>query len=280
MGFNITLTSSGGDLAPRCSTSTDPFCDGGRYDNYNMEVIDRMGADSFTPDSGVMISKTKNSDRQQPFQWVIDANPEDAHVVDFYYPNGTARYWSVGDYRQLVDALFHAGTRSGSEFEHVDQANGLHFYILDTERNDAGVLLYTVGVASTAKNATANAYGVELEEGIVEKTNSSSAAWCSFSLKNSGKQAASGASAGHPQDLSDYLGADIYRLSAEVEGEGWKVETPNALAWAKVGEETVAKVAVGRTTKGGYGTEAVVTLTATSESDASVKASAECKVAL
>lgn len=118
MGFNITFDSEG-DLSPACNISTDALCDGGAYDNYNMEVVDRMGADSFCPDSGVMISKTRNSDNRQPFQWVIDANPQDAKVVDFYLPNGTARYWSIGDYRQLVDALFHAGTNSGSEFEYV-----------------------------------------------------------------------------------------------------------------------------------------------------------------
>ncbi|KAL1607898.1 hypothetical protein SLS60_002836 [Paraconiothyrium brasiliense] len=276
MGFNISFEASG-DLSPKCNTSTDPLCDGGNYNNYNVEVVDRMGADSFTPDSGVMISKTKNSDGQQPFQWIIDANPQDAHVIDFYLPNGTARYWSIGDYRQLVDALFHAGTRSGSEYEHVDEANGLHFYVLDINRDDTGILHYTVGVSSTASNGTAASYGVELGEGTVDATNSTSASWCAFTLKNTGS-AASNASSVHPQDLSAYLGSDIYKLSAEVEGAGWKVETPNALAWAKFGEETTARVAVGTT--GGYSTggEAVVTLTVTSESDASVKASSTCKV--
>jgi len=33
-----------------------------------VEAVDRMGADSFTPDSGVMISKTKNSSDEGPFQ--------------------------------------------------------------------------------------------------------------------------------------------------------------------------------------------------------------------
>jgi len=45
----------GNDSAPPCNQSTDPLCDGRGYQNYEMEVIDRMGADSFTPDSGVMI---------------------------------------------------------------------------------------------------------------------------------------------------------------------------------------------------------------------------------
>lgn len=91
MGFNVSFN-AGGDLAPKCNVSLDAFCDGGSYNNYNVEIVQRLGADSFCPDSGVMISKTKNSDRSQPFQWVIDANPEDAHQIDFYLPNGTARY--------------------------------------------------------------------------------------------------------------------------------------------------------------------------------------------
>jgi len=225
MGFNISFGGSG-DLQPRCNISLNAFCDGGNYNNYNMEVVDRMGADSFAPDSGVMISKTKNSDRAQPFQWVIDANPEDAHVIDFILPNGTARYWSIGDYRQLVDALFHAGTNSGSEYEHEDLANGLHFYVLDTKR-DGGVLKYTVGVRSTATNNTSTAtHGVEVSDGTVEGS------FCTFKLKNTGTAPSNGTNV-HPQDLAEYLGSDIYRLSAGVNSDSWKVGLPNALAWGE-----------------------------------------------
>lgn len=271
MGFNISF-GAGGDLQPRCNVSLDALCDGGNYNNYNMEVVDRMGADSFCPDSGVMISKTKNSDRSQPFQWVIDANPEDAHVVDFYYPNGTARYWSIGDYRQLVDALFHAGTNSGSEYEHEDLANGLHFYVLDTRR-DEGVLKYTVGVKSTLTNATSPAtHGVEVSDGIVDGS------YCTFDLKNTGTAPADGSNS-HPKDLSAYLGSDIYRLSAEVDGEDWKIRLPNALAYAKAGEGTKVKVAVGSANNGtSYPTQGTVTLTAVSESDPKVSGMATCKV--
>lgn len=268
MGFNITFGSQG-DLQPRCSTSQDPLCDGGNYNNYNVEVVDRMGADSFCPDSGVMITKTKNSDRSQPFQWVIDANPQDARVVDFYYPNGTARYWSIGDYRQLVDALFHAGTNSGSQFEHEDKPNGLHFYIF-SKRRDNGVLKYTVGVKST--NATAKAkFGVQVSEGKKEGD------YCTFEVKNTGTKAPP--SNAHPQDLSKYLGSDIYRISAEVQGEGLKVGVPNALAYAKFGESTSVKVAVGKAANGtGYGAAGTVKVTVVSEGDKSVKATATCKV--
>jgi len=271
MGFNISFGTSG-DLQPRCNVSFDALCDGGHYNNYNMEVVDRMGADSFCPDSGVMISKTKNSDRTQPFQWVVDANPEDAHIVDFYYPNGTARYWSIGDYRQLVDALFHAGTNSGSEYEVEDLPNGLHFYVLDTRRDD-GVLKYTVGVKSTATNSTSSTvHGVEVSEGAVDGS------FCTFDLKNTGTAPAN-ATNPHPQDLSAYLGSDIYRLSASVDNASWKVGLPNALAHAKFGESTVVKVAIGPASNGtSYPTSGIVALTAVSESDSNVSCTAMCKI--
>ncbi|KAF1850555.1 M6 metalloprotease [Cucurbitaria berberidis CBS 394.84] len=277
MGFNISFGTQG-DLAPRCNTSLDAFCDGRGYNNYNLEVVDRMGADSFCPDSGVMISKTKNIDRQ-PFQWVIDANPKDAHVVDFYFPNGTARYWSIGDYRQLVDALFHAGTNSGSQYEYEDLANGLHFYVFEKVRDKAGVLKYTVGVKSTSNTTSTAKHGIELGSGKLEVSgygkSAADGAYCSFELNNTGK-AAQLSSNPHPQDLSAYLGSDIYRLTAEVEGKGWKVAVPNALAYAQAGKQKTVKVAVG--CDGGCAKEATVTLKVTSEGDKKVQQTKTCKV--
>jgi len=281
MGFNISFGAAG-DLAPPCNASLDALCDGRGYNNYNVEVVQRLGADSFCPDSGVMISKTKNSDRVQPFQWTIDANPQDARQIDFYLPNGTARYWTIGDYRQLVDALFHAGTNSGSEYEHIDHENGLHLYILEKMTDDNGVLHYTVGAASTATNVTTSAqHGIELGSGkVVSNGNATSPAdglYCTFELKNTGK-AASLATNPHPQDLSAYLGSDIYRLKAEVEGAGWKAAVPNALAYAKAGKQKTVNVAVG--CQGYCSKEATVTLVATSESDRSVTRTKTCKVRL
>lgn len=281
MGFNISFGAAG-DLAPPCNASLDALCDGRGYNNYNVEVVQRLGADSFCPDSGVMISKTKDSDRVQPFQWTIDANPQDARQIDFYLPNGTARYWTIGDYRQLVDALFHAGTNSGSEYEQIDHENGLHLYILEKITDENGVLHYTVGAASTATNATTSAqHGIELGSGkVVSNGNVTSPAdglYCSFELKNTGK-AASLATNPHPQDLSAYLGSDIYRLKAEVKGAGWKVAVPNALAYAKAGKQKTVNVAVG--CEGYCSKEATITLIATSESDKSVTGTKTCKVRL
>lgn len=87
MGLNITL-GAGGDLSPPCSVSTDVFCDGRGYHTYMMEVVDRMGSDSFTPDSGVMISKTKNVGPNgqwpsQPFQVSADTYIDQTFLYHF-----------------------------------------------------------------------------------------------------------------------------------------------------------------------------------------------------
>ncbi|KAI1123136.1 hypothetical protein F5Y10DRAFT_252457 [Nemania abortiva] len=275
MGFHISI---GRDLSPACNTSTDPYCDGGGYASYDLEVIDRMGADSFQPDHGVMVSKTKNSTNSAPFQWVIDANPQDINVVDFYRPDGTPSMLTIGDYRQLADALFHAGTRSGSEYEFVDEANSLHFYVLSTRRDSVGVLHYTVAVRSL-DGSGASTHGVKLGAGVVASNNKKAKATdkgvtCTFALTNSGTYVDGGAT--HPQDLSAYLKSDIYRLNATVAGQGWRVELPNALAVAEYGKGTTVSVAVGATTSAK--SSAVVTLTATSESDPKVSATAKCQV--
>ena len=38
------------------------------------------------------------------------------NAVDYYKPDGTPIMRTVADYRQLNDALFHAGTNSGSSY--------------------------------------------------------------------------------------------------------------------------------------------------------------------
>ncbi|KAM0259655.1 hypothetical protein ACHAQJ_003234 [Trichoderma viride] len=267
----------GQDLSPACNISTDVLCDGGRYNTYDVEVIDRMGADSFQPDSGVMISKTKNSN-SQPFQWTIDANPEDIELVDFIRPNGTAAMITLGDYRQLADALFHAGTGSGSEYEFVDEENRLHFYILDVHRDETGVLSYTVGARSLVDTSSSE-YGIQMTSGVPFTYGRSSpitgGIFCEFELTNNGTYVGSGKD--HPQVLSEHLEWEIFRLEADVKGSGWKVALPNAVISVKYGQTVKAYVAVSADmhAKDAVG---VVELTATSESDPSVVATSICKV--
>ena len=79
---------------------------------------------------------------------MIDAHPEDINKLDFKRPNGEPVMRTVADYRQLNDALFHAGLNSGSQYEWEDAANRLHFYVIDLQTNNEGVRSYTLGVRS------------------------------------------------------------------------------------------------------------------------------------
>lgn len=262
----------GMDLSPACNTTLDALCDGRNYTDYYMEVIDRVGADSFTPDSGVMLSKTKVSDEIPPFQWTIDANPQDINVVDFYRPNGTASYYSIGDYRQLSDALFHAGTRSGSEFEYVDEANGLHFYVIDLHRDEQDVLKYTVG-ARALGHFGPSTIGLGMMEGHAkEGSTMDEGVECTFELRNAGSYSAGNASSA----ISEYMHSDIVRLAAEVDGEGWEVAVPNALTAIEFGESKNVSVAVRAC--GDASSDATVKLTALSESSEHIEVTQTCEV--
>ncbi|WP_242885488.1 M6 family metalloprotease domain-containing protein [Actinomadura litoris] len=262
-GINLKF-GTGGDKSPGCNPSTDPLCDGDakhKYDNYTVEVVDRMGFDSFTPDSGVLLSKTKNRD-DAPFIWVKDANPQDIDKVDFVRPDGTPQKMTIGDYRQLSDALYHAGTNSGSQYEYVDQENRLHFYVLDLKRDDKGVLSYTVAIRSL-DGAGSQRRGVKVDSGDSTPAGSG---WekCTMQLNNKGKGG------------TGYYGSDVFRLKAAVSGNGWTTWLPNALAsapaqgatsvevWAKPGPNADRK--------------AKITLTGTSESDPTKTDSGTCRL--
>ncbi|WP_431043094.1 M6 family metalloprotease domain-containing protein [Streptomyces sp. P1-3] len=269
-GVNITM---GRDLSPTCDRETDPLCDGGGYDNYTVEVVDRMGMDSFTPDSGVLLSKTKNADRA-PFAWVIDAHPEDIDLVDFTRPDGTEQKITIGDYRQLSDALFHAGADSGSSYEYVDEANRLHFYVLDVRRDASGVLSYDVGVKSL-DGTDPQDRGLALGPGTPHGRPADGRALCTFDLANTADPTpASGG--GHAEDVSPYLSSDVYRLSATTSGRGWSAWLPNRLATAPSGASVPVDVAV--TAKASAAPKGRVTLTARSESDPAKTAKATCSL--
>ncbi|MEU5188128.1 M6 family metalloprotease domain-containing protein [Streptomyces klenkii] len=261
-GVNITM---GRDLSPACDRTTDPLCDGGGYDNYTVEVVDRMGADSFTPDSGVLLSKTKNADRA-PFAWVVDAHPEDIGLTDFTRPDGTPQKITMGDYRQLSDALFHAGADSGSSYEYVDEANRLRFYVLNVQRDATGVLSYDIGVKSL-DGAGPQARGVALGKGSVKSGPDRGRAVCTFGLANTGKAA---------QQSDPRLSSDVYRLSATASGRGWSAWLPNRLTTAAAGTAVPVDVAV--TAKPGADRKGTVTLTARSESDPGKTAKATCSL--
>jgi hypothetical protein len=262
-GITVTLDGEAPqDRTPKCDMSADPLCAGEPVFNfYSIEVVQRIGYDSFTPDNGVLIAKNKdregNSCGYNCFTWVIDAHPEDINLVDFVKPDGTRVMRTPADYRQLNDALFHGGLRSGSEYEWEDAANRLHFYVVDVERSSSGVLSYVVGVRSLDGSGS-HTRGVRLQAPTRHELGSSP--W-NVRLTNTGKAGA---------DAPSHVRSDIYRLSVAAEGEGWLAYLQNALAAVRFGESRLIPVYV---TGGGPSYSATrVTLTAVSESDPSQRA--------
>jgi M6 family metalloprotease-like protein len=252
------------DRTPACDIDKDPLCAGTpNWNSYSIEVVQRIGYDSFTPDSGVLLAKNKarpdNACGYGCFTWVIDAHPEDMKMVDFERADGTTVMRTVADYRQLNDALFHAGTGSGSQYEWEDAPNRLHFYVVDVHR-EAGLLSYTVGVRSL-DGAGPHARGVEVVAPAASKAGPGVA---TFALRNTGTAAAIDKAA-HPSDATGAVGYDIYRLSVSVEGKGWQGSLQNALAAVRFGGS--ADVPVFVTRDGGSAPTATVTLKAVSESD-------------
>ena len=229
------------DRTPLLDININPLSSGKPVWNfYSLEVVQRIGYDSFTPDNGVLLAKNKNNeDRENTcgygcFTWVIDAHPEDIHMVDFKRPNGEPVMRTVADYRQLNDALFHAGLNSGSAYEWEDTPNRLHFYVIDRAANKDGILSYKLAVRSLDSPGPGKR-GATLA--------AAAGASCSFTLTNTGTGA-----------------ADVYRLSAA------NGQLANAIAALAPGEsQTVRVFATGR-----------ATLKAASESDPAVTATATC----
>jgi len=264
-----------GDKTPPLDFARNPVSSGDTlYNFYSVEVVQRIGYDSFTPDNGVLISKNLDEELRgrgfHPFTWVIDAHPEDIKMIDFKRPNGEPVMRTVADYRQLNDALFHAGTNSGSQYEWEDAPNRLHFYIVDVHHDSRGILSYSVGVRSL-DGAGPQRRGVTVTAPAAPVRGES----CAFTLKNTGASATTDPSA-HPQDATAFLDDDIYRLSATAAGPGWSADLPNALAMVKFGGSQ--SVAVHVSAPGRRGATGSVTLKAVSESDPSKSATATCSV--
>lgn len=254
------------DKTPPCDMNKDALCAGTPvFNNYSVEVVQRIGYDSFTPDNGVLIAKNKDKEDQSCgygcFTWVIDAHPEDIHTVDFKRPDGTPVMRTLADYRQLNDALFHAGLNSGSQYEWEDTANRLHFYIINLHKSDDGILSYTVGVRSLDGRGP-QMRGVSLAPSSTQENPLTR----NFTLTNTGTAAATDASL-HPGNAAPYLNQDIYCLSVSVDEPGWTAELKNALAAVKFGESMTVPVYV--TAAAGSAKTAKVTLRAQSESDPS-----------
>jgi M6 family metalloprotease-like protein len=257
------------DRTPVDDPATNPLSSGvPNFNFYTMEVVQRIGYDSFTPDNGVFIAKNKDraSNAGGPngvnmFAWTIDAHPEDINKVDFRRPNGEAVMRSIADYRQLNDALFHAGSRSGSLAEWEDTPNRLRFYVIDKKTDDRGIISYTLAVRSL-DGAGPHSRGVSLSGGGESPDGRRSVG---FRLTNTGTRAP--VDSVHPRRRDAVFDADVYRLSVSVEGAGWSTDLTNNFAAVPFGAGVNVPVYVRRTNTASE--SATLTLRAVSESDPS-----------
>lgn len=271
------------DRTPEDDPATNPLSSGTpNYNAYSLEVVQRIGYDSFTPDNGVLLAKFKDEPRRgrnggpngfNSYIWVIDAHPEGIDMVDYVKPNGEEVMRTIADYRQLNDALFHAGPDSGSEYEWEDPYNRLHFFIVDLEKNGDGILSYTLAVKSLDGSGPQER-GVDLagpEEASVGGPNTP----VTFTLTNTGSAGASDPNL-HSDDATAYLNSDLFRISASVEGEGWSGRILNALAAVEAGRSREVTVYI--SAGSGAAASGTITLQVTSESDPSKTASATVSV--
>jgi len=258
------------DRTPADDPAVNPLSPGiPNYDFYSLEVVQRIGYDSFCPDNGVLIAKNKDKESRNGgpnvfncFNWVIDAHPEDINMVDYIRPDGKKVMRTIADYRQLNDALFHAGNNSGSRSEWQDEANGLYFYIIDVQKNEDGILSYEIGVKSLeGSGPQKREFSVTPPEVRKIKGN---AGYLIFKIKNTGEPSALEPSL-HHQNTSKWLNSDIYRLSVICEGTGCSVQLLNGFISLESGE--TGEVPVYISFEKGSPRKAKVNLRVSSESD-------------
>lgn len=228
------------------------------WDNYSMEVVDRVGNDSFVPGHGVLLAQNGGF----PSVWMIDANPENIDRIDYFRPDGTPVPVVRGDPRQLDDATFHAGTDSGSEYEYVDEPNNLHLYVLDSYRDQDGVLTYDVAVRNT-DGAGDYERGADLTEPVNYAVGDSTAL-LRTEVTNTGEAG------------DGLFGSDVYRYSAEVDGSGWDVWLPYEVGAVAAGETD--DLSVYASAGDGASESATVTVTVTSETDPSATTTVELEL--
>jgi hypothetical protein len=127
------------------------------------------------------------------------------------------------------------------------------------------VLSYTVAIRSL-DGAGTQKRGVRLLP-TVAKPDRNGVQTCNFQLTNTGR---AGTTSTQPEDVTQYVDGDVYRLTAR--SNGWPIALPNALATADAGQQVTVPVH----TKPGTGPIAQITLTATSESDPTKSSTATC----
>ena len=267
------------DRTPADDPALNPLSPGvPNFDFYSLEVVQRIGYDSFCPDNGVLLAKNKDKESRNGgvngfncFNWVIDAHPEDINKVDFKKPDGSLVMRTVADYRQLNDALFHAGNNSGSQFEWEDGPNRLHFYIIDIQKNADGILTYKTGVRSLDGSGQPLAKLEIVPPSSLKIKNQ--AEYCKFKIKSINLNKESKAVIQNKKILPGF-NSEIFRLTVKIEGTGWNCQLMNSLTSPNPGDTEEIAVFVSHDKQSSE--SAKVTLTATSESDPTISFSSSC----
>jgi hypothetical protein len=174
---------------------------------------------------------------------------------------------TIADYRQLNDALFHAGLNSGSQFEWEDAPNRLRFYIIDIQKNSDGIVSYKIGVRSL------DGPGPQKREFVVkppsDKKLKGNTGYVFFTVTNTGEPSATDQSL-HYQNTCRWLNSDIYRLSVTNEDDGHSAMLLNGLISLEPGETAEVPVYIERSK--GSSRRTKVKLTVQSETDPGLQA--------
>jgi M6 family metalloprotease-like protein len=258
------------DRTPPDDPSVNPLSPGiPNFDFYSVEVVQRIGYDSFCPDNGVLIAlnREKESRNGGPngfncFNWVIDAHPEDINMVDYIRPDGVPVMRTIADYRQLNDALFHAGLNSGSHAEWEDKPNSLHFYIIDVKKSEDGILQYKIGIRSLSGSGEGKREFMVSPPAVKRLKNSSG--YTFFTIRNTGEPFIAESSL-HYQNTINWMNSDIYRLSISVTGEGWSGQLLNEFISLEPGASEIIPVYISHEIKSSH--KATISLIVRSESD-------------
>jgi hypothetical protein len=149
----------------------------------------------------------------------------------------------------------------------------LHAYVLDLHRDRSGVLSYTVAVRSL-DGAGPHRRGVAAASSFALPPPPGGWTKCTLPMLNTGRAAA--VPPGHPEDVSAFTNADVYRISAVPAGSGWTTFVPQTVVSARFGQAVPVQIFAKREPGTRPGTRIRVTMT--SESDPAQTTTATCHV--